>query len=113
MLVVITTFITNGCSQHKHTAVPILTGEELHAYLDSGDRLVNSVTSALPAPSCKDSSRERRVRSGRSPNERARKGSRCPPRQLIGRHSFVFTEERPVGLSEEASLPRGFRKELH
>lgn len=34
------------------------------------------------------------------------------PGQLIERHSFVFLEEKPVGLSEEASLPRGFRKEL-
>lgn len=34
------------------------------------------------------------------------------PTQLTERQSFSSIEERPVGLSEESSLPHGFRKEL-
>ena len=33
------------------------------------------------------------------------------PGKLIGRDSFVFIDERPVGLSKESGLPRDFGKE--
>lgn len=74
---------------------------------------MNALTSALPAPSRKDSSRERSVHQDARPMKEPRRVPAALPRQLIGRHSFVLTEERPVGPSEEASLPRGFRKELY